>query len=164
MSIWAKLLLLVALVVALIGVMWDLQHRGLVQGRAEVQAKWNQEKRELAEAEKAALLSRIKNNERIAEQQALDNEKIKKGHKDEIAAISAANAHRTGLRVPASICGGSAAAAQTSSAPGSDATATGTIALPPAIDRDLQDLMEEADQVVASCRSTQQFVILNGFK
>ncbi len=157
MSLYVKLIALVALIASL----WGFQHTGVSQGRAEVQAKWDKEKREQAEEDKAALFTRIKNNERIAEQQALNDERIRNENKDEVAAIRAAYARPAGLRLPASVCSGLAAGTQAESASGGNAAATGTLALPPAIERDLQKLMKEADTVVASCRAAQKFIRLN---
>jgi hypothetical protein len=112
------------------------------------------------EADNAAIMARVNENERLAEQQAEDNQRIKKGYDDEIAQIRAAGAVAgTGrLRIPATVCSGSAPAAQATAASGSAAAATGTVALPEAIDRDLRALMVEADSVVASCRAAQEYV------
>ncbi len=161
MSLYVKLIALVALLAALIASLWGFQHAGVSQGRAEVQAKWDKEKREQAEADKAALFTRIKNNERIAEQQALNDERIRNENKVEIAAIRAAYARPAGLRLPASGCSGSAAGVEAESASGGNAAFARTVALPPAIERDLQELMQEADIVVANCRATQSFIRVN---
>ncbi len=165
MSLYARLIAVLVLAGLLVSGLWGLQRRGQLQGRAEVQAKWDKESRERAEAEKSALLSRVKNNERIAEQQALDQQRIKKDVNNELGQIHIAYDSRRGassLRIPASVCGGPAAAAKTTGAAGSDAAAAATVALPAEIERNLQDLMQEADTVVATCRATQQFIRLNG--
>ncbi|HTD03822.1 hypothetical protein, partial [Undibacterium sp.] len=110
MSLYAKIIAVLVLLALLIAGLWGSQQRGLVQGRAEVRAKWDKEKRERAEAEKSALLTRIKNNERIAEQQALDQLRIRKGINNEISQIRAAygrsRGNAPGLRLPASVCHG----------------------------------------------------------
>ncbi|MES2072332.1 MAG: hypothetical protein V4488_18385 [Pseudomonadota bacterium] len=166
MSLYARLIAALVLTTMLIAGLWGVQRRGLLQGRAEVQAKWDKSERERAEAEKSALLARVKNNERIAEQQALDQRRIRKDVNNEVGQIHAAydrSHHAAGLRLPAYVCGaGATTAAETASAAGSDASVAASIALPPALERDLQDLMQEADTIVANCRATQQFIRLNG--
>lgn len=166
MSLYARLIAILALLALLTAGLWGVQQRGLVQGRAEVQARWDKERRERAEAEKSALLTRMKNNERIAEQQALDRQRIRKDVNNEVSQIQVAYDRRhgdaPGLRLPASVCHGLASAAETASAARSNATLAAAIALPPALERNLQDLMQEADIVVANCRAAQQFIKSTG--
>lgn len=142
-------------------------HHGAVAGRAEVQARWDAEKLATGEAEKRAVFDRIRNNERIAQQQEIDNEKITAAHQSELAAVRAfadAHAGQLGrLQFAANCPGGSAAgAAKAKSAGASDGATAGTIALPEPLARDLWALMAEADTVTVNCRALQQFVIDNG--
>ncbi|WP_394780578.1 hypothetical protein [Undibacterium sp.] len=166
MSFYARLIAVLLLLGALSAVMWGMQRRGQQQGRAEVQAKWDKDSRDRAEAEKSALLVWVKNNERIAEQQALDGQRITKDTNNELSQIGAAydgSRHTdAGLRVTAGICRGLAPAANTASAAASDAATAATVALPAEIERNLQNLMQEADTIVAGCRATQQFIRVNG--
>lgn len=147
------------IILALVLGIFAAGHRFGAQG---VQAAWDKERAERVAADNAAILSRVKNNERIAEQQALDNDRIRKGYEDEIARIRADRARAPGLRVTADVCTGLAGAAKTEGTGGSDAAVTGTIALPAQVDRDLRQLMEEADEVVAGCRAAQDFIVTNG--
>ncbi len=165
MSLYARLIAVLVLFGLLGAAMWGMQRRGQLQGRAEIQARWDKESRERAEAEKSALLARVKNNERIVEQQALDGQRIRKDVNNELNQIHAAygsSGHAdSGLRVSASICHGLAPAADTAGTAGSNAAAASTLALPPEIEGNLRNLMQEADTVVAGCRATQQFIRAN---
>ncbi|MFZ6734757.1 hypothetical protein ACO0LG_22730 [Undibacterium sp. Ji42W] len=160
--IYARLIVLAALLAGLWAGVGYIHHQGLVEGKKEVQQEWDADKLAKSQAETAATLSRVKNNERIAEQQALDNAKIKKGHDDEMAAVRAANASPYRLRVSDSICRGFASATNTQSPGVGNAPATGTLALPEALERNLQDLIQEADTMLASCRAAQSFIRSNG--
>lgn len=166
MGLYARLIAAVTLLTLILAGLWGVRQRGIVLGRAEIQAQWDKESRERTEAERSALFARVKNNERIAEQQLLDQQRIRKEVNSEVDQIHAAYGHSgsgtAGLRLPAGICSGSAPATQTLGASGGNAAAAGTIALPAEIARDLQGLMQEADTIVANCRATQQFIRLNG--
>ncbi|WP_422972981.1 hypothetical protein [Undibacterium sp. TC9W] len=162
MMFYARLVAIAALLAGLWAGVGYIHHKGVTEGKAEVQQKWDADKLARSQAETAATLSRVKNNERIAEQQALDNEKIKKGHDDEIASIRVANANPVRLRISDSICRGFASATKAQSAGSGDAALAGTLALPEALERNLQDLIQEADTIVASCRAAQSFIRTNG--
>lgn len=148
---------LAVLCVAL-ALLW-IGHRFGAQG---VQAKWDRETAQRKADENAAVMSRIRNNERIVEQQAIDKQRMKKGHADEIAQIRAAYAADRGLRLNADVCAGLAEGAKADGAGRGDGTTSGSIALPDEIERDLRALMLEADTVVASCRVAQEFIRSNG--
>lgn len=47
-SLVARIVAVLAIVALIAGVAWKIRHSGLVDGRAEVQAKWNEEKAETA--------------------------------------------------------------------------------------------------------------------
>ena len=162
MMFYARLVAIAALLAGLFAGIGYIHHKGVTEGKAEVQQKWDADKLARSQAETAATLSRVKNNERIAEQQALDNAKIKKGHDDEIAAIRAANASPYRLRIPDSVCRGFASATPAQSPGVGNAPFAGTLALPEALERNLQDLIQEADTIVASCRAAQSFIRNNG--
>jgi hypothetical protein len=151
----AKAIAVIAAALALFGA----GHHFGAQG---VQADWSKETADRKTAETAAILTRIKNNERIADQQEIDHQKLKKGHTNEIAQIRAAYATDRGLRLPATVCRGLAASTETESASRGNGAAAGTVALPDSIDRDLRALMLEVDTIVAGCRVAQAFIRDNG--
>jgi hypothetical protein len=133
-----------------------------VMGGDSVRVEWQAETLKRKTAENAAILTRIKNNERTADQQEVDRQKLKKGHTDEIAQIRAAYATDRGLRLPATVCRGLAAGTEAESASRGNGSTSGTVALPGSIERDLRALMLEADTVVAGCRVAQAFIRDNG--
>ncbi|WP_428719149.1 hypothetical protein [Undibacterium curvum] len=132
------------------------------QGRAELQARWDAETRQRIAAENSAILTRIKNNERLAEQQAIDKQKLKAGYEKEIADVRAVAAIAGRLRISQGVCAGFASAAQTDGSTGGAATATGTRTLPEPYARDIGALMLEADEIVASCRVAQEYLKKTG--
>lgn len=128
------------------------------QGRAEVRALWDVETRQRIAAENSAILTRIKNNERLAEQQAIDKQKLKAGYEKEIADVRAVAAIAGRLRISQGICAGFASSAKADSADGSAAGTTATWVLPDPYARDIGALMLEADEIVASCRAAQEYL------
>jgi hypothetical protein len=154
--------LCIAKAIAVIAAALALFGAGHHFGAQGVQADWSKETAERKTAETAAILTRIKNNERIADQQEADRQKLKKGHTDEIAQIRAAYATDRGLRLPAAVCCGLAAGTEAESASRGNGSTSGTVALPGSIERDLRALMLEADTVVAGCRVAQAFIRDNG--
>jgi hypothetical protein len=151
----AKAIALIAAALALFGA----GHHFGAQG---VQADWSKETADRKTAETAAILIRIKNNEREIEQQESNRQKLKKGHANEIAQIRAAYATDRGLRLPATVCRGLAAGTEAESASRGNGSTAGTVALPDQVERDLRALMLEADTVVAGCRVAQAFIRDNG--
>lgn len=160
---YAKLIVAGALLAVLAAGAWFFHHKGFEAGKAEVQDTWDKAKAAQAIADNAAILARVKNNERIAAQQDVINQQLKDDHAKEIAQIrTRAGADSTyRLRLPATVCSQFAAGTKAQGTSGSDAAATGTVALPDEITRNLRELMVEADMVVANCRTTQKFVIEN---
>lgn len=132
------------------------------QGRAQVQARWDAEAIQRHVAENAAILNRIKNNERLAEQQALDKQQLKVNYEKELATVRAAAAIAGRMRVSAGFCAGFTSATQTDGAGRSDSGIAATIALPETYARDIDTLMLEADEIVASCRVAQEYLKKTG--
>jgi hypothetical protein len=131
-------------------------------GAQGVQADWSKETAERKIAESAAILTGIKNNERIADQQETDRQKLKKGHADEIAQIRAAYATDRGLRINAKLCTGFAGTAEAKSTSGSDERTAAYWLLPEAYDRDIKSLGIEYETAIAGCRVAQEFISDNG--
>lgn len=139
------------------------RHAGKAEGMAAVQTKWDKETADRTEAEKKALIDRVNENAQIAAKQDADKLKMKVSYENELSQVRAAadRAHAVGLRVDASICSSFAVRAEADSASGSNDAATGSVALPEPVASDLRALMFEADSVLASCRTAQQFIRIN---
>lgn len=146
----------VALLAAVVGLLWIGHHYG-AQG---VQAKWDRETAERRQAENAAILTRIKNNERKIEQDKINSARIAKEHKNEMDQIRAALAAER-LRKPA-WCDGSAEGAQANSPNGSDGADPAGRLLPPAVEQTVRRLIEETERAAAAGRACQEFVRSNG--
>ena len=119
-----------------------------------------------AEAVNKALLKRVDENTKLAEAHAKELAAQKKGYTDEIALIKRRSGELSGngLRVPKTICDGFTRAAEASGSKGSNDAIAGTVALPESVERDLRQLMEEADTAIAGCRQAQKFIRDNGFE
>lgn len=120
----------------------------------------------VAEQERSKVLMRAI-EDRDAERIRADQTARKVGQKY-AAELDQVRAHydtAVGLRVNASICrpDDAAAAAQAPSAGKPDAPATGTVALPEAVARNLLDLARRADEVTAQGRALQDWARQNGF-
>lgn len=148
---------------AALAALWLGYHEIDQHGYQRCKAEWDKEKSDQAKAEAAALLTRVKNNERIVEQQAIDNQKIQKGHQDEIASIHAAYAKSGRLRInAANLCSGPPATAQAEGTSRGNGTDAGTRILPEAVDRDFKQFGEMIEGKFASCRAAQAFIKANG--
>ena len=148
-----RLLLLVGAFVATFVAGW------MVQGW-RLNAKHDREAAERKQAETAAILTRIKNNERKAEQDKLNSARIAKEHKNEMDKIRAALAAER-LRKP-SWCSGSANTAETSGSDSSNGSDSGSRLLPPAVEQTVRRLIEETERAAAVGRACQEFVRSNG--
>lgn len=156
---WAiKGLIALAIMGALSAVYFGIRHQGVVAGRAEVQADWDADKNRIEIAQEKAVADRIRENELEKVKFEADKVKLKKGNADEIAQIRAYYASAGRLRIPATVCPGSTGGSKTESTSGSGTTTPGTILLPEAIGRNLQDLARQADEMVAGCRTAQDFI------
>lgn len=151
-----KALLLISIAIALFAF-------GHHTGSQSVQSAWNKETAERKESENKAVFQAIKNNDRIAEQQEIDKQKLKKGYTNEISKINAAYAADRGLRINANVCAGFTATAKTEGTSGSNAATPRIELLPETYATNIKQLMKEADDLVAGYRAAQAFINDNGF-
>ncbi len=163
-----KIVAILAIVGAVIGsFVWFVHHErelGRIDGRAEVQKLWNEDKITRAAAEKKAMADRLADNAKQEAAQVETNQLLKKGYANEQAADRAIAA-KSGrmLYNKAGICGDRPAASQEASSPsGSPAETPATGILPEPYAGNIDALMLEADLVVASCRAAQTFITGNG--
>ena len=137
--------------------------QGVAQGRAAVQALWNIDKKTRAAAETKAVAQRATENLAQARQQAIKSAAIKKVYDDEISDVLARLAAAERMRKPAFCASaGPAAPAGAVGAEGGAAADPGGGLLPDAVARDIQALILQTEEVAATGRACQAFVVRNG--
>jgi len=128
--------------------------RYIEQGKALIYQEW-----------KIADLKRKEqeNSDRIAEQQhqAAINQQVKKELENEINQIHTSYANLKRLRLSKSTCVQSDSVTTAAGSSIANEATTGTIALPEPIERNLYELMHEADSMLADYRALQEFIKKN---
>jgi hypothetical protein len=151
-----------ALIAALAWIYEHIENEGIAKGKAKVQALWDADTKARQQAEITAVAQREKENAATAQAQTETNELLKKEHANEIANLDAKYS-ASQLRINTAICGkGSAGAAKAPSPSGSNEANPTTRILPEPYNTNIKQLMREADELAASCRSLQGFVKDNG--
>lgn len=160
MSIEAKLAALLVLIGLAFGVHWH----GVNQGQRLERADWLAKDLDRISSEQKATLKAIENNTRIAQQQEIDKRKVVNDYQKELAAIRIERDRgRTGrLYLPATVCNSVATATKTDDSGGVGAAIAGAVELPEAIERDLRDLVRDADEVTATARAMQESARTSG--
>lgn len=131
-------------------------------GRAEVKTKWDAETLKRTNAETAAVLARVAENQAIFKRQERDSENIKKAHDDEINTVRAVLAKSERLRAGTAFCGGSASKADAQSAGGSNGADPGRALVRQDVQRDIDALKLTVESAFAAGRACQAFVKANG--
>lgn len=149
-------------IAAMIGLALLLLFAGHRAGTHRVQAKWDKERAERAEADNRAMMTRLRNNERVAEQQQIDKQRLKKSRADEKTQLDATYALDRGLRINAAVCAEFARPAEAGGAGGSNAGTAAAGLLPEPYQGNIKSLMREAEDIVADCRTAQEFIRSNG--
>lgn len=149
---------------ALVLVTVGLVSFGYVKGVSHELEKWNIAKAALVTAQDKAILARVAENTAKLETQKSENATITKVKNDEIDSVRSALANAQRLRRPA-FCAASDGLATTASAPstvgGDAATATGGL-LSERVDDDIKALILKTEEVAATGRACQAFVVANG--
>ena len=136
---------------------------GNAQGRAAVQAQWHADQKARADAETKAVAQRAAENLAQARQQAVKAAAIKKVYDDEINDVRARLAAAERMRKPAFCAStGPAAPAGAGGAEGSAAAYPAGGLLPDAVARDIQALILQTEEVAATGRACQRFVLGSG--
>jgi hypothetical protein len=136
---------------------------GNAQGRAAVQALWEADKKTRAAAETKAVAQRAAENLAQARQQAAKVAAIKKVYDEENNDVRARLAAAERMRKPAFCAsGGPAAPAGASGAEGGAAADPAGGLLPDAVERDIQAVILQTEEVAATGRACQAFVRGNG--
>ena len=136
---------------------------GDAQGRAAVRALWNADKEIRTAAETKAVAQRAAENLAQARQQAAKVAAIKKVYDDEINDVRVRLAAAERMRKPAFCAsGGPAAPAGSGGAErGAEADSSGGL-LPDAVARDIQALILQTEEVAATGRACQIFILRAG--
>ena len=136
---------------------------GNAQGRAEVQALWDADKKTRVAAETKAVAQRAAENLAQAKQQAAKAAAVTKVYDDEIYNIRARLAAAERMRKPAFCASaGPAAPAGANGPEGGTAADPASGLLPDAVARDIQALILRSEEVAATGRACQAFVMGNG--
>lgn len=153
-------LVLALLVVAAVGA--ALVHAdGVAQGRAAVQSLWDADKTARAAAETKALAQRVAENLAQAKQQAATALAITKAYDEEINDVRTRLAAER-MRKPAFCASaGPAAPAVAGGTEGGPTADTAGGLLPDAVARDIQALILQTEEVAATGRACQAFVLGN---
>lgn len=135
---------------------------GYWQGSKHVQRKWDADKMAVAEAQAAAIMERVANNQLLIDKQAADRATITKDHNEELATVRADAAKR--LRRGKAICSGPSSQSTAQDAGSGNAADTGGGFFPESTDRDLRALMLRMEEVAATGRACQAGAIANGMQ
>ena len=125
-------------------------------GAGRMEGKWNASKSAIAQAQDAAIIQRVTENQALIDKYAADNAAITKAKNEEIAAVHSSLA--VSLRRGAGICAGS------TRAPEVPATGSGNEANPASgafrddVARDIRAALMEIEEVAATGRACQSFV------
>ena len=133
-----------------------------LHGAGRIQKKWDLQVQQQKDANESALELRREQNRAQAAEQALRSAQIQKGHDDEMAKVRADLRNSERLRLGAAWCdGGAPGAAQASGAGGGNAPNTAGRLLPADLDAAVKAKLEEMEQVAATGRAAQAFIIQN---
>lgn len=127
-------------------------------GAGRVQGKWDASKAQIAQAQDAAIIQRVTENQALIDKNAADNAAITKAKNEEIAAVRSSLA--VSLRRGAGICARPASAPEVPATGSSDAASAPSELFRPDIDRDLRATMMEMEEVASTARACQSFVRL----
>lgn len=125
-------------------------------GAGRMEGKWNASKVAMAQAQDAAIIQRVTENQALIDKYAADNAAITKAKNEEISAVRSSLA--VSLRRGAGICAGSARAPEVAAAGSSNEANPASGAFREDIDRDIRATMMEMEEVAATARACQSFV------
>lgn len=136
---------------------------GDAQGRAAVQKLWDADKAALVAAESKAVAQRVADNAVLAAQQVATSAAITKAYDEEISTVRARLVAAERMRRPA-FCASAGPAAPTGAGGAENGLAADPAGglLPDAVERDIQALILETEQVATTGRACQAFVRGNG--
>lgn len=160
--------IIIAAAIAIGGIWFGLHWYGNARyeaGASDMKAKWDADMVKQGADYAKALAQRDAENVKLAEQNGKAMLDLKRKYDDEVAKNrSYREQHADGLRLPSSVCAdaGAAKGTDTESPERGIKPPAGTVLLPRAVADNLRQLMEEADNAIASCRVLQDFAVKNG--
>lgn len=122
-------------------------------GVGRMEGKWNASKATIAQAQDAAIIQRVTENQALIDKYAADNAAITKAKNEEIAAVRSSLA--VSLRRGAGICAGSARAPEVASTGSSDAASATSGVFRGDLDRDIGAALMEMEEVASTARACQ---------
>lgn len=128
-------------------------------GAVRMEGKWNASKAAMAQAQDAAIIQRVTENQALIDKYAADNAAITKAKNEEIAAVRSSLA--VSLRRGAGICARPASAPEAPTTGSSDAADPASWAFREDIQRDIGAALMEMEEVAATARACQSFVQAN---
>lgn len=125
-------------------------------GADHMESKWNSDIAKIAQAQDAAIIQRVTENQALIDKYAADNVAITKVKNEEIAAVRSSLA--VSLRRGAGICARPSSAPEATAAGSSNATSPASELFRDDIQRDLVEAIAKAEEVAATARACQSFV------
>lgn len=133
-----------------------------VHGASDVQDEWDKDKSARKVSEHGALIKRQDDNAQLVRQHEAEKQALRSGYETEIVGLHDTYIKSGRLRVATAICSGVAPTRESKSPAGGDAEVAGERVLPESYDRDIKELMLEADTLVEQYRVLEEFVLQNG--
>lgn len=125
-------------------------------GAGRMEGKWSASKAAIAQAQDAAIIQRVTENQALIDKYAADNAAIMKAKNEEISSVRTALA--VSLRRGAGICARPSAAPQASPTGSGNDASTASGAFRDDIQRDIGAALMEMEEVSATARACQSFV------
>lgn len=125
-------------------------------GAGRVQGKWDASKAAVAQAQDAAIIQRVTENQALIDKYAADNAAITKAKNEEIAVVRSSLA--VSLRRGAGICAGSARTPEVPATGSGNEANSASGAFRSDLERDIGAVLMEMEEVAATGRACQSFV------
>lgn len=125
-------------------------------GAGRMEGKWNASKAAMAQAQDAAIIQRVTDNQALIDKNAADNAAITKAKNEEISAVRSSLA--VSLRRGAGICARPSSTPEASSTGSSNAASATSELFRDDIQRDFVAAIGKAEEVAATARACQAFV------
>lgn len=125
-------------------------------GASHMEGKWNASKAAIAQAQDAALIQRVTENQALIDKYTVDNAAITKAKNAEIAAVR--SSLTVSLRRGAGICARAASAPEVAATGSSNAASSTGELFRDDIQRDLVAAIGRAEEAAATARACQAFI------
>lgn len=125
-------------------------------GAGRMESKWNASKAAMAQAQDAAIIQRVTENQALIDKNAADNAAITKAKNEEIAAVRSSLA--VSLRRGAGICAGSARTPEVAATRSGNEANPASGAFRDDVARDIGAALMGMEEVAATARACQSYV------